>query len=305
MQDKQQLFIPSYHIEGFSLSDAITHVHTQLCPSMSSNQKNTKCGGLDDIFNRLREFLNTTHDLQTLKNDNRQFAPYMEKVKPERMVLNSMPDPDSDVYYNYVIGYYADAKLYQYEGMVLRVSRYTNDEMDAYKSFIRDNPKSKMTYETFIGSKHRQIAGADLVLVFSGVLIVKNGKVVVSPMSGSWKSLIEPMSKDKDPKILNVLNVLNIIATQYAFSKVIRGDVVPASTSFGPSTPFLSIGKMQFRSYPRSILQTSIIRKWKIDYPNCLLHYAGLCKTENCDKDIPQLLDNNTIQPIKKKSKRS
>jgi hypothetical protein len=206
--------------------------------SISDNQKNvlyqsilSKAGLNTDAY---FEKINNRYEIRNRANCK---LPRISKIKEKSSAsasLSASLSASKNQYFNYIIGINPISRqLYLRAGVL--------DDKSIIEFFSTNNAINQI--ETYFGIKHLNLCSSDLVILFSGILIVdKNKKVIITPSSGSWANnmylLIHPnktfQDESESKKKINYtevdtflrsgnnledlknLNCLNIIATSYA-----------------------------------------------------------------------------------------
>jgi hypothetical protein len=191
---------------------------------------------LDDVFVNIEDekLKDTLSGLLKDKSNSKNSMKFSSLIKKEEIYTSlksyitenqQLPEtsPKKTLYYNYVLGYSNENKL------LLRLGEFKNTcenfsyEMQQYMNFIlqnrlKDGKYRTVSYESYYGLKHIQLASDDIKILFSGILVVKGLDITISPMSGTWVKNMEQISSNCH--LINALNILNILCIKYAFKKI-------------------------------------------------------------------------------------
>lgn len=206
MEPRPVITIISYVVPSFNFEDAVKQFknelekHTVLFQILEKLTAKKKTG--------LFEILKTAFGTVCTAPKWSFILPYMN-----RHISNTSSGYRGNGLYNYVLGY-------QEEKLVLRVGKYENN-------FDRgQTTKRSSGPQTVIGIKHMQLACTQFKVMFSGVLDLYDKDNItyarVSPMSGTWKSIMDEIIDEikntdvDDTSLQNALNIMNIICTSYA-----------------------------------------------------------------------------------------
>jgi hypothetical protein len=192
-----------------------------------------------DLLNSLKEIVGIdTDELYDKIKDRIDRFNLAEKIscKVSTTKISNKETDESPIYYNYIIGKIGN-ELY------LRVGMLSNDDI---KQYFREKNQTQMEWTA--GLKHL-ILCRGIKILFSGVLILENNRILITPSSGSWANnmylLTHPTYTFNKPetselkKITNEnitdfyvnlknselknkiaeLNCLNIVATFYALKQ--------------------------------------------------------------------------------------
>jgi hypothetical protein len=130
-------------------------------------------------------------------------ATFTTYYKPNTSKLPDEIMPSGFECYNYVIGKskpaYKDAP-YLENTILMRVGKFDDSSFfELIKCYVNSNAKSTASQESICGIKHIQMASIDMEILFSGVLIIDNGNIIITPMSGTFiENVLDSIAKDEN-----------------------------------------------------------------------------------------------------------
>lgn len=261
-----------YLVPEFNLNHVFDYIHKEILVGAKE---------LEEVFIKVENIKKNTPSNASFMNS----KVFSEKIKRKTMYPNmtdymktntlfpEKPHTSNDLlYYNYVLGYLDNGRLILRVGLFDNCEENYTKELKQYTDFILNNLTTKgqyrtVSYETYYGLKHVQLAGNDLKVLFSGILQLNKDGIIISPMSGTWLENMQQLLVEECEKIdlLNALNVLNIMCTMCC---------------------------LRFAYSDNTIISTNIVKppRWLSTIPldtKCLEHYLSIKKHRGCELDIP------------------
>lgn len=224
-----------------------------------------------------------------------------EAFNHNRMVIpQEQPTQNQSYYFNFIFGGLSG----QASKLAMRLGRFDENSFDTLQRYYINyfdekkralvgtkKPLSSITVprsgeETCSGIKHAQLRSLDMNILFSGVMVIRNGgeghrNIFFTPMSGTFAEQIAGFLKVEPKHIASImsrddndsqkqqivdLNVLNIVCASFAFQQIINN---------------------------KSDLTPSWLKDYVIEVSECIPYHTGNThKEENkhCGHDILQIL---------------
>lgn len=169
-------------------------------------------------FDRLK-IAYTKESKLNLKTRSSSFSSY---YKPNPSRFPDTPPKDFECY-NYVIGISKDITQFPDPRMLMRLGKFNEDSFFDLVSCYVNKVTSTATQESICGIKHIQMASVDMEILFSGVLLIDRGHIIITPMSGTYIDNVLSTLKENPDKYSECIECVSIANKPENLGKLMKG----------------------------------------------------------------------------------